>query len=307
MREGRPQDAVRAAADAVRADLCVRPRVRPHSARGAIPVGLRSPGPGARPLYIWAVDALYELIETGVYGPGQPLPAEAELAMQLGVSRSTLREALGYLEKDGLIIRKHGVGTFVAPHSAQISGGLERLATFRSVAELAGASVQIVSRTVTLTEADEVAGRALQVPPGSELERVEVTEAVDGCTMVYLDGLIASKWVDHEKLASDEGSLLEYLVRQTHLPIAYSRSLIYAIGANQDLARRLGVPEGEAVLQLVETVYTDKDLPIAFFRNYFVTNGYHLKIVRRIAKVPGIKMPGIRELKTTGGSEHGTV
>lgn len=247
--------------------------------------------PSARPLYIWAVDALYQLIENGIYGPGQALPAETELASQLGVSRSTLREALGYLEKDGLIIRKHGVGNFVAPRSAQISGGLERLASFRSVAELAGASVEVMSRAVTWVKTDEAAAAALQVTPGNDLVRVEVTEAVNGHTIAYLDGLISSEWVDLQELISDEGSLLEHLSRQAHLPISYSRSMIYAIAADQNLAVRLDVPEGEAVLHLAETVYTDKDLPIAFFRNYFITNSYNLKIVRRIVRALGQRGP----------------
>ena len=245
---------------------------------------LPNPRPSTRPLYIWAVDALYQLIEAGVYGAGQSLPAEAELATQLGVSRSTLREALGYLEKDGLILRKHGVGTFVAPRSAQISGGLERLASFRSVAELAGASVEVVSRTVTRIGADEAVAASLRVAPGSGLIRVEATEAVEGHTLAYLDGLIGPEWVDPKRLVADEGSLLEHLSRQAHLPISYSRSLIYAVPADQSLAGRFGVAEGEAVLRLVETVYTDKDLPIAYFRNYFVTNCYHLKIVRRMVR-----------------------
>lgn len=252
---------------------------------------LVNPRPNARPLYIWAVDALYQLIENGTYGPGQSLPAESELASQLGVSRSTLREALGYLEKDGLILRKHGVGNFVAPRSAQISGGLERLASFRSVAELAGASVQVVSRAVTRVKADEVVAAALQLAPGSDLVRVEVTEAVNGHTIAYLDGLIGSEWADPQEIVSGGGSLLEHLSQQAHLPISYSRSMIYAIAAGQDLAGRLGVPEGEAVLHLAETVYTDKDLPIAFFRNYFVTNSYNLKIVRRIVRVLGQRRP----------------
>mgnify|MGYP000968521916 FL=1 len=204
---------------------------------------LISPRPSARPLYIWAVDALYQLIETGIYGPGQPLPAETELASQLGVSRSTLREALGYLEKDGLILRKHGIGNFVAPRSAQISGGLERLASFRSVAELAGAAVQVMSRAVTQVKADEVVAAALQLTPGSELMRVEVTEAVNGHTIAYLDGLIDSEWVSPQELIADEGSLLEHLSQQAHLPISYSRSMICAIAADQNLAGRLAVPE----------------------------------------------------------------
>ncbi len=269
---------------------------------------LISPRPSARPLYIWAVDALYQLIETGIYGPGQPLPAETELASQLGVSRSTLREALGYLEKDGLILRKHGIGNFVAPRSAQISGGLERLASFRSVAELAGAAVQVMSRAVTQVKADEVVAAALQLTPGSELMRVEVTEAVNGHTIAYLDGLIDSEWVSPQELIADEGSLLEHLSRQAHLPISYSRSMIYAVAADQDLAVRLGVPKGEAVLHLAETVYTDKDLPIAFFRNYFVTNSYNLKIVRRIVRASGQRGPGSLRGSSAdqGRAEHGT-
>lgn len=249
---------------------------------------LRNLRADGRPLYIRTADALYELLEAGVYQPGQPLPAEPELGAKLGVSRSTLREALSHLEKDGLIVRKQGMGTFVAPRSTQISGGLERLASFRSVAELAGTSVQVVGRTVSLVTADAIIAHVLQVPPGSELVRVETIEAVDGCRTAYLDGVIERRWVDMTQLAADDGSLLEHLCRRPDLSIAYSRSAIYAHEADRAIAERLGVPEGKSILHLAETVYTETDAPIAFFRNYFVTDCYHFKIVRRIVRASGL-------------------
>lgn len=263
---------------------------------------LRNLRADARPLYVRAVDALYELIEAGVYQAGQSLPAEADLAARLGVSRSTIREALGHLEKDGLIVRKQGVGTFMAPRSAQISGGLERLASFRSVAELAGASVQVVARTVTLTQADAPTAEALLLPSGSTVVQVQVTEAVDGCQLAYLEGLIAPELVNFAQLTADDGSLLEHLCTQSDLPLSYSRSAIYAIGADRSRADRLGVPEGRAILHLAEIVYTDADRPIAFFRNYFVTDCYNFKIVRRIVR-------SSRALGRTaqGRTENGTV
>lgn len=245
---------------------------------------MRSLRADTRPLYIQAVDALYELIEDGVYQAGQSLPAEAELAVRLGVSRSTIREALSHLEKDGLIVRKQGVGTFIAPRSVQISGGLERLASFRSVVELSGAAVQVVSRTVRLIEADTTTAATLQIPPGSEIVQVQTVEAVDGCRLADLEGLIVPELVDMAQLAADEGSLLEHLYRQANPLVAYSRTAIYAIGASRDLADRLGVAEGRAILHLAETVYSDADAPIALFRNYFVTDSYNYKIVRRIVR-----------------------
>ncbi len=262
----------------------------------------RSLRPDARPLYIRTVDALYELLGAGTYQPGELLPAEPQLAEQLGVSRSTVREALSYLEKDGLIMRKQGVGTFVAPRSAQISGGLERLASFRSVAELAGIRVETVARTVELTQADVEVAAALGVPEGSELVQLQITEAIKGRRIAYLAGWIGRKWVEPEHLAADEGSLLEYLSRRADVSVAYSRSVIYAIEADDRLAERLSVSKGKAVLHLVETVYTDADVPIAFFRNYFVTNGYNFKIIRRV----------VRSSRPIGGTsqeeaQHGTV
>ena len=49
-----------------------------------------------QPFYLQAIDAFNALIEQGVYHPGDMLPPEGRLAQELGVSHSTLREALGY-------------------------------------------------------------------------------------------------------------------------------------------------------------------------------------------------------------------
>ena len=54
------------------------------------------------------------LILQGVLRPGDRLPAERDLSLQLGVSRPVLRDALKDLETRGLILSRHGGGTFVA-------------------------------------------------------------------------------------------------------------------------------------------------------------------------------------------------
>ena len=67
---------------------------------------------------------LREAIEGGVYGHGQRLPAERDLAAHFGASRTTVREALGRLEMEGMVIRKVGSGTFVNRPTARFSGNI---------------------------------------------------------------------------------------------------------------------------------------------------------------------------------------
>lgn len=80
-----------------------------------------------RPAYRQVADQLRYNIVTGQLIPGQRLPIEPELAKVFGVSRSTIREALGHLASSGLVVTRRGVsgGTWVAvPSTDQIRGYL---------------------------------------------------------------------------------------------------------------------------------------------------------------------------------------
>lgn len=66
------------------------------------------------PVYIRIAEGLINQIESGELAPGDRLPPERELSEQLGVNRLTLRRALGVLAAQGLIERRHGVGTYVS-------------------------------------------------------------------------------------------------------------------------------------------------------------------------------------------------
>jgi GntR family transcriptional regulator len=237
-----------------------------------------------RPLYVRAVDALYDLIEMGGFAPGQPLPAEDVLAGQLGISRSTLREALGHLEKDGAVTRRQGVGTFIAPRATRVAGGLERLQPFREVASLAGAQVEVLSRWVDAIPTPPEIASALAVPAATAIFRLRAVEAIDGCKVAYLEGYISPNHADRSGLEKSTGSLLEYLIDQPHLNVAYARSEISTAEAGLELSASLEVPPGKPLLCLVEVVFSDDDTPIAYFRNYFVTECYSLKVVRRIVR-----------------------
>lgn len=69
----------------------------------------------AVPLYYQLQELLRQQIESGVWGPGEPLPSEPALCRRHALSRGCVRQALSILEADRAIVRRRGQGTFVAP------------------------------------------------------------------------------------------------------------------------------------------------------------------------------------------------
>jgi GntR family transcriptional regulator len=68
-----------------------------------------------QPLFLQAAGQLRLKIESGEWGVGCQLPALDALQAEFGLSRATIREALDLLEKEGMILRRRGRGTFVRP------------------------------------------------------------------------------------------------------------------------------------------------------------------------------------------------
>ena len=77
------------------------------------------------PLYRRIHADLKAKIEAGAYSPGDRLPSELELTKLYGVSRITSRQALDLLCSEGLLVRRQGMGSFVAP--PRVSQSLVRL------------------------------------------------------------------------------------------------------------------------------------------------------------------------------------
>ena len=129
-----------------------------------------------------AREYLLGLIENGTYNPGEQLPSENELAMQLGISRPTLREALHNLEQDNIVVRKHGVGTFVAPgYERQLESGLECLESILQLASKQRVQVEVSDLEVKQETADAELAEKLGVAPGTPLIGVRRVLMVKGC------------------------------------------------------------------------------------------------------------------------------
>ncbi len=79
-------------------------------------------GPPGLPKYLQLKDALLARIEAGQWQPGEQLPAEDVLARLSGLSLGTVQRSLRMLVDEGLLVRKHGSGTFVARQRRPLGG-----------------------------------------------------------------------------------------------------------------------------------------------------------------------------------------
>ncbi|MCO6006925.1 GntR family transcriptional regulator [Actinoallomurus purpureus] len=110
-------------------------------------------------------------------GPGTSLASERELAVTLGVSRPTVRAAIEELARTGLLVRRHGRGTFTRPHKVT-----QQLSTTVDGLGVPPAKGDWTSRVVAFTIAPAGWSRAsrLSVEPDDEVLRVTRVRLVDG-------------------------------------------------------------------------------------------------------------------------------
>lgn len=82
------------------------------------PAAARAPRDGGSHLYHQVYTVIRQWILAGSYAVGEALPGENVLAQRFGVARITVRSAISRLQEEGLVDRRHGLGTFVAEAAA---------------------------------------------------------------------------------------------------------------------------------------------------------------------------------------------
>ena len=217
--------------------------------------------------------------------PGEQLPPEPALAKDLGVSRATLREVMRTFVERGVLVRRHGVGTFVASRMQVIENGLEVLEPLEILAGRIGLDtivkeLEIEERLATPTEK---AGLGLLVE--SEIPVLSVTRVISiGETPVDdLRDVVPLMYLTQADLGSQfRGSVLELLLQRGEPLLSASRTQIMAESANTKFARRLGVSRGAALLRFVAQLYSYDERVVDFSVSYFVPGHFQFHVMRKV-------------------------
>jgi GntR family transcriptional regulator len=218
--------------------------------------------PGRGPAHAQIELALETAIERGRLSPGDRLPAERELAGRYGVSRMTLRQALGALEQRGRLVRNKGRygGTFVAEAKLELAGTSALSDQLRGLGLAAGARVLV---------ACERAARPDEADLGKRVYSIERVRLANGEPVALERGAYSAEAFPGMLDGPLEGSLYDLIrARYDDVPVRALERLEPAL-ARPDEAAALEIEPGAAVMLVERTAYSATGRPVEHSRDVF--------------------------------------
>jgi GntR family transcriptional regulator len=230
------------------------------------------------PLYVKIREDIRADINQGIVKRGEKLPSEDELAARYGVSRMTARQGINDLIDEGLLYRRHGVGTFVA--QLHVERDHSRLTNFFEISKMSG--VQVSERVLKL----EVIPAKLQVAKALNLSEGEFVICIK--TLRYTENVpvtIHEAYVPHKLFSQLLQADLDTVTRdlwgfyeREGFKVKRAVQRLEARQADEEMAAVLEMDEGAPILYKERTLYADDGTPIEFLYCYNRGDMYSLTV-----------------------------
>lgn len=222
-------------------------------------------------------EELRERIVSGSWREHARVPSESELMKQYGVSRITVRKALSDLERDQLIFKVAGKGSFVSQAKP-----FQELGRLQGFAEAMGAmgheTYNRVLALKTVAASEQVASH-LKLPEGSKVTAIQRVRYLNR-EPVSLD----LTWIPRElgeRLAREDLSTRDIfliLENQCGVALAHAELSIGAAVADAKVAKQLRIEPGAPVLQIERTTFTRDGKPVDYEQLYCRSDNFQYRL-----------------------------
>ncbi|HEY8530967.1 MAG TPA: GntR family transcriptional regulator [Limnochorda sp.] len=225
------------------------------------------------PLYYQIASLLKARIESGEWPPGHRVPSEYELMAQFGVSRHTIRQAMAELEREGLVYRQAGRGTYVRATKSRYP--LTYLRGFTEQMEERGAVPSSKVLELAKETPEPTVRERLDLPAGEEVWRLRRLRLADGEPMALETMYIpVSVMPDLDRYDLESSSIYRLMERERGLVISGADQTIEAETAAEAIARLLGIPADSAVLRMKNVTYLSDGRAGCYVDCYFRADRY---------------------------------
>src|SRR5690606_12008010 len=224
------------------------------------------------PLHVQAETLLRKLISSKEYEEGKLLPKEIELAKTLNISRNTLRQAINRLVYEGILVRKRGYGTIVAPKV--VLSNARNWMSFYQEMKAQGLEVRNYELHISWK----------QSPPIQVSEFFSLDEDSRVLSVERLRGSVDKPFVYFVSyfnpcigLTGNENfnnPLYELLEKDFGITVETSKEEISAQSASPFIAEKLGINEGAPILVRKRRVYDTSSLPVEYNIGYYLAESF---------------------------------
>lgn len=233
--------------------------------------GFRDQPPGGAPLYLRLRQTIEDAVQRGAIRPGDALPSERDIAVQADISRVTVRKAVQDLVRNGVLVQRHGSGTFVAPRVARVEQSLSLLTSFTEDMARRGMALrsQWLDRGVYAPSPDET--MVLGLSPEEKVARVSRLRIANEMPLAIERAAISVAALPDPGAVTS--SLYAALEKTGSRPVRAVQR-ISAANLNEADARLLAVSPGAASLNIERISYLASGKVIEFTRSIYRADAY---------------------------------
>lgn len=216
--------------------------------------------------------SLLKEIRTGRYSQLKKLPPEVELASQLGVSRTLLRDCLAILEREGFISRKHGVGTVINKHVLEVETRMDLEKEFMDMVADAGYVSEIASVEVEQVPASAQVAEKLKLEPGEPIFLVSRLITADKMPAIYCVDHIGLRHLKTDDCDLDElkKPIFYFLEKYCGETVYMDLTEVRAVAADEHLAKVFQTSTGTPLLFMDEVGYNFGGEPVLMSKEYYM-------------------------------------
>ena len=233
-----------------------------------------------RHLYVQVIEHIKQDIEAGIFKENEKFPSEFELARKLGVSRATLREALRVLEEEKVIVRKHGVGTFLKPRPL-FSSGIEELMSVSSMIRDAGMDPGTIFMAVSESSANEEKNEKFVCNENDSIVTIKRVRTADGEPVVYCIDQVNQRNLQSDVTELMKHSIFDALEKNGNIHITQAIAHIEPVGYDEEASSILRCGVDVPLLVLLQEHYTETGEMVLYSKNYFRADKFSFHVVRK--------------------------
>lgn len=212
---------------------------------------------------------------------GGRLPAEKNLADKYDVSRATIRQTLTILEREGIIIRRHGSGTYANKYALQTQARAEIAYEFTEMLDRAGYRPSIEPVILEKRPLTPFIAEKLELDPDQKAIWIEKLFLADGNPAVLCQDVLPEEFIHRDYKEEElEKPIFDFLEKYCGTRVSQIMADIIPDLVDDNLSQKLDLKSGEPLLRFEEVGFNEKNRPVLYSRIYYNDHFVRFSVLR---------------------------